>query len=282
MSKLFAVLMVLAVAHSALAAVSDTEAEAAGAAEVDTPAGKVRSGHKLTPARQVGKSYGNQKVVIVPKGDPRARGPAPHRVKPKAPAEKRIIVEAEAVESSIPPPVPAPLTAEQKKRLAALPRRPIVLRSGAPPNAGACLANYNGATVAAKAASYQSTYKANGVKYSQPQRQFGLTASFSDCSSFVTSILADTGYNCLFAAGRYTSYMNARIGERGGYKQTAVVGDVVMWGSHTGLIVKQCSPTTWSMVAMGNSGAGRAECKTVAVLKSWGSGGWLGFWTPRP
>jgi len=274
MSKLFAVLMVLAVAHSALAAVSDTEAEA------DKPSGKARAGRKLVAARQVGKSYGNQKVVIVPKGDPRAHGPAAPAPKPKAPAEPRIIVEAEAIQSVIPEPVPTPLTAEQKKIIAALPRP--ILKSGAPSNAGACLANYNGETVAAKAASYQSTYKAHGVTYSQPSRQFGLTATKSDCSSFVTSILVDTGYNCLFAAGRYTAYMNARIKERGGYKQTAKVGDIVMWGSHTGLIVKVCSATTYSMVAMGNSGAGRAECKTVATLKTWGSGGWLGFWTPRP
>jgi hypothetical protein len=268
--------MVVAVATASVMA-SEGETDAA----VDVPTGKPRRGKAKVSVRTVGPSFGNQKVVIVPKGDPRARGPAPPAPKPKPAAEPKIIVEAEAVEPQVPPPLPLPSTTPTTADGAATAPRPI-LKSALPSTASACLRNYNGAAVAARAASYQSTYKARGVKYSQPKREFGINAKYSDCSSFVTSILADTGFNCLFASGRYTAFMNQQIRVRGGYSQTAKVGDIVMWGSHTGLIVKQCSATTWSMVAMGNSGAGRAECKTVAGLKSWGSGGWLGFWTPRP
>ncbi len=50
---------------------------------------------------------------------------------------------------------------------------------------------------------YQATYKSRGVRYSQPNRQFGINAKYADCSSFVTSILTDIGMNCLFDAGRY-------------------------------------------------------------------------------
>jgi len=275
---LFTVLVVLALATTALAADVDADVE------TEIPTRKPRAGKKTVPVKTKGRSFGNQKVVIVPKGDPRARPGAgevvaPEPVKPaKAPRE---IVEADVVETT---PVVVPPTPDFVNGLPANTAvgagRPL-LKSPAPAGADTCLRSYNGAAAAAKGAEYQANYKARGVKYSQPNRQFGITAKFADCSSFVTSILADTGFNCLFNAGRYTAYMNEQIRLRGGYSQTAKLGDIVMWGSHTGLIVKVCSPTTYTMVAMGNSGAGRAECKTVDGLKGWGSGGWLGFWTPR-
>lgn len=268
MSKLFAVLVLCAVVGSAVASVQDADAE------TDIPTTKPRKGKALKTARTFGRGYGNQKVVIVPKGDPRAQGPIAAPKPAKAPRNDRIIVEAEDTAAT-------DAAAAAALATAPAPARPL-LKAVAPTSAGSCLASYNGAAVGAKAAAYQTNYKSRGVKYSQPNRQFGITARFSDCSSFVTSILADTGFNCLFNAGRNTAYMNEQIRARGGYKQTAKVGDLVMWGSHTGLIVKVCSATTFSMVAMGNSGAGRAECKTVDGLKGWGSGGWLGFWTPRP
>lgn len=148
--------------------------------------------------------------------------------------------------------------------------------------ASTCLSGYKGATVAAKAASYQSNYKSRHVVYNQARRQFGIGAKFSDCSSFVNSILRDTGYACLFAGHENTAFMNQEIRKRGGFKQTAVAGDIVMWGGHTGLITRACGGGKYSMVAMGVHGAGLANCQTVAGLKGWGSGGWLGFWTPRP
>jgi hypothetical protein len=270
--KLFAILVLCVVAASALQADADVETE------VDIPTTRPRKGKKLVKARIPGRSFGNQKVVIVPKGDPRAQSPPapPKKVKAKEP---RVIVEAEAVpEPIIPAPIPAPLPAGV---VPPAPARPV-LKAVAPASAGNCLRNYNAAAAGAKAATYQSTYKARGVKYNQQLRQFGINAKYSDCSSFVFSVLDDLNMGCLFTNGRYTAYMNEQIAARGGYKQIAKVGDIVMWGSHTGMIVRVCSPTTFSMVAMGNSGAGRAECKTVAQLKSWGSGGWKGFWTPRP
>lgn len=267
MSKLFAILVLCAIASTAMAADADTE--------VDVPTTRPRRGKPLVAARQVGKSFGNQKVVTVPKGDPRARGPveavAPA---PKPAREPRVIVEADVAEPIVLAPAVAPAAVP-----VAAPSR--LLKAVAPSTASACLRSWNGATAAAKAAAYQANYKSRGVRYSQPNRQFGITANYADCSSFVTSILNDIGMNCLFAAGRYTAYMNEQIRARGGYSQVAKVGDIVMWGSHTGMIVRVCAPGSYSMVAMGNSGAGRAECKTPAGLAAWGSGGWLGFWTPR-
>jgi len=249
-------------------------------------------------------AFGNQKVVMVPKGDPRARPPAgwvdptPAPIVSSLKKEQKIVVEAEEV-YPLPTAVHKPhhhgkkskkaadskkqkVEIFRKKSLVTASPRPL-LKSGAPSaNAGSCLAKYNGAAVAAKASAYQANYKSRGVIYSQPRRQFGIGAKYADCSSFVTSILQDTGFDCLFAAGRYTAYMNQQIAKRGGWKQTAVVGDIVMWGSHTGLIVKVCGGGRYTMVAMGLHGAGLASCLTVSQLKSWGSGGWKGFWTPRP
>jgi len=268
----FVVLVLAAVIASTCVLADSSEVEAD--TESEFPAGKPRKGKALKSARVPNeRRFGfRQKVVIVPKGDPRAQAPYVAPPAPKHPKEARVIVEADVV---TPPPVftagvPTPSFSGR------------VLKAGAPAkNEGACLANYRGAVAAQKAAAYQANYKSRGVKYNQSLRQFGITAKYSDCSSFVTSILADIGMDCLFAAGRYTGYMNPRIKARGGYKQTAVAGDIVMWGDHTGMITSVCGGGKYTMVAMGLSGAGLAQCKTVAQLKSWGSGGWLGFWTPR-
>ncbi len=52
-------------------------------------------------------------------------------------------------------------------------------------------------------------------------------------------------------------------------------------GGHTGIVTKVCSKTTFSMVAMGLHGAGLANCLTNAGIAKWGSGGFLGYWTPH-
>jgi len=257
---------------------------------------------KVLPYR----GYNHQKVVIVPKGDVRAYGPAPEPVPFKHKRhEHKTIVEAQDVtkpeKRALLLKAAAPSPCAQQGGSCGSPSACNVaggriqaglcpggvnsiccLRSSPQANPGACLQGYNGQKVADRAKAYQAEYARRHVTYSQPNRQFGFNAKYSDCSSFVTSILDDTGYLCLFRAGRYTAYMNARIKERGGYLQTAKVGDLVMWGGHTGLVTEVCDSTHYTMIAMGDSGAAIAKCKTVAQLKSWGSGGWLGFWTPRP
>jgi hypothetical protein len=246
-----------------------------GASDVDSgiPTSAPRRGKALKPAvvTRYSKRHfidGRQRVVIVPKGDPRARNPnpqAPTPVAPLPPVEQRIIVEAEDASAAATP---------------AAPRR--ILQAAAPANPGACLKNYNGAAVAARAKLYQTTYVAQRTAYVYSGRQYGITAKKADCSSFVTSILNDMGYLCLFAKVRDTAYMNQQIRARGGYKQTAVLGDIVMWGHHTGLVVHICGAGSYKMAAMGTSGARLTPCLTVNQLKVWGSGGWLGFWTPHP
>jgi len=258
---------------------TETQVEAEAEADVDRPAGKPRKGASLTAAKVPNKlRYGHhERVVYVPKGDPRAKDPNPprphHRHHRK---EQRVVVEAEDVTR------PEGEDHHHTRHQVGKMEQHMLLKAGAPSSAGACLAHWNGATAAAKAKQYQANYKSRGVKYSQPYRQFGITAKYSDCSSFVTSILNDIGMDCLFAAGRNTMYMNSQIRTRGGYKQTAQVGDIVMWGGHTGMITEVCGNGRYTMTAMGLHGAGLAVCQTVTALKAWGSGGWLGFWTPRP
>src|SRR5690349_4871055 len=53
--------------------------------------------------------------------------------------------------------------------------------------------------------------------------------------------------------------------------------DLVMWGGHTGLVVKVCGNGSYQMTAMGNSGARVSPCLTPSQMASWGSGGWLGM-----
>jgi hypothetical protein len=253
--KVATVFLLALVVASAFAADTD--------ADTDIPTKRPRKGRATKPVKTIGKRYGGQKVHYVPKGDPRARNPNPPVPKPKKTPEPKVIVDAEDV-TRWDPPVPKP--------------GPIL--RGA--NPAACLANYDGAKVLAKALAYQSAYQSRNTRYSQPNRQFGITAKFADCSSYVTSILADTGYNCLFAAGRYTAFMNQEIRKRGGYSTTARAGDIVMWGGHTGIVTKDCGGGRYQMTAMGNSGARISPCSTLQQLNAWGSGGILGFWHPRP
>lgn len=151
----------------------------------------------------------------------------------------------------------------------------------------ACLAGWNSAkanALGAAAAKMQASYKAQGIKYSQAQRSFGPRPSTkkSDCSGFVTSVLDSVGANCLFSSGRNTASMKPLMNARGGYHQVPLKGDIVMWGGHTGIITnKVCPKNTAELVAMGNSGCSATGCITVAAMKKWGSGGWLGFWTPK-
>jgi len=150
----------------------------------------------------------------------------------------------------------------------------------------ACLKSFQAAKTAAAALTFRASYAANNVRYSQPNRSFGLVPGTkkADCSSFVTSVLESVGYNCLWsnAEARNTQRMNKDIRARGGYKTTAKPGDLVMWSGHTGLISpKSCPKNTYELVAMGLHGAKASGCLTVEKMKKWGSGTWLGFWTPR-
>jgi len=299
--KAVTVLVLALVVATAFAADADTETE--DALEIPTkPPGK---GKAVKPVKVVGKRYGGAKVHYVPKGDPRARDPNPPKRKHVKPKEPRVIVEAEdatkwvrnevsSLKSLLKAGAPSACSSKggscmdvaqcrgttQSGLCPGAANIKCCFSSGA--NPGACLSNYNAGAVVAKALQYQSTYQRNGVRYSQPNRQYGINAKFSDCSSYVTSILEDTGFDCLFRAGRYTGYMNPQIRARGGYSQVAKAGDLVMWGGHTGIVTKVCGAGQYQMTAMGNSGARVTPCLTPSQMAAWGSGGWLGFWTPRP
>jgi len=147
---------------------------------------------------------------------------------------------------------------------------------------GACLKNFNGQAFANMAIKYQQHYAQRGVRYSQPSRQFGYDVSYADCTSFGYSVMQAAGYGCLFNNARWTGAMKPLMAARGGWHQVARTGDVAFWGDHFGIVVNACAGGKVDMVAMGLSGCRRTGCITVASLKSWGSGGWIGFWTPRP
>jgi len=92
------------------------------------------------------------------------------------------------------------------------------------------------------------------------------------------------GYGCVFANGRYTAAMKPIIAKRGGFSQSAKTGDVIMWGGHFGIVVKGnevCGAGQASMVAMGTHGCKESGCLSNSALNHWGSGGFLGYWTPR-
>jgi len=149
---------------------------------------------------------------------------------------------------------------------------------------GTCLKNFSGAKLAAAAAKFQAAYKAAGVTYSQPHRSFGLKPSTkqADCSSFVTSVLDSLGYDCLFASGRNTHSMKTLMADRGGFHQKPLIGAILMWEDHTGIVgPKQCPAGQAQLIAMGVHGCAASACMTPAAMHAWGSGGWLGFWTPR-
>jgi len=152
---------------------------------------------------------------------------------------------------------------------------------GSTGTSGACLKNFNGQAFANMAIKYQQHYAQRGVRYSQPSRQFGYDVSYADCTSFGYSVMQAAGYGCLFNNARYTAAMKPLMAARGGWHQVARTGDVAFWGDHFGIVVNACAGGKVDMVAMGLSGCRRTGCITVAQLKSWGSGGWIGFWTPR-
>jgi len=150
---------------------------------------------------------------------------------------------------------------------------------------GNCLANFNGAALATRALAWQDAYRKNGVRYDQVRRQFGASppVTYADCSSFVTSVLDSLGWNCLFAVGRTTAAMIPQMKVRGGFHTAPKTGDIAMWSSHTGVVVQgatECANSGVRMVAMGDHGAADTGCITVDALKGWGSGTFLGFWTP--
>jgi hypothetical protein len=295
--KVVTVVVLCLVIASAFAADTDTDTD------VEIPTTRPRKGRPTKGVKVIGKRFGGgQRVHYVPKGSPLARNPNPPQPKPAKPQEPRVIVEAEDVtrwnEDRKAPLLKAGVSPCQsqggtckdvgqcggttRSGLCPGPANIKCCFTGSAGNPGSCLANYDGSRVVAKALAYQSAYQSRGTKYSQSGRQYGISARLADCSSYVTSILEDTGYDCLFAAGRYTGYMNPQIRARGGYSQTAKAGDLVMWGGHTGIVVKVCGGGKYQMTAMGNSGARISPCLTPGQMASWGSGGWLGFWTPRP
>jgi len=293
--KVATVFVLCLVVAAAFAADTDTDVDS------EIPTKPPRKGKAVKPVTVIGKRFGGQKVHYVAKGDPRARNPFPPKPKRAKPQEPKVIVEAEDVTRWNRPASPvlkSGVSACQTQGGSCMDVSQCrgSTRSGLCPgaanikccfagsggNPGSCLSNYDNSKVLAKALQYQSTYQSRGTTYSQSSRQFGINARFADCSSYVTSILEDTGYDCLFAAGRYTQYMNTQIRARGGFSTTARAGDLIMWGGHTGIVTKDCGGGKYQMTAMGNSGARISPCLTLSQLNSWGSGGILGFWHPRP
>jgi len=153
---------------------------------------------------------------------------------------------------------------------------------------GSCLRSFDGKKFAEKAIEYQVKYAAAGVKYSQPFRKFGLPPpKYSDCSAFTYSVMADPALNyaCLWAdpTMRNTRSMKPIMVDKGNFHPTPKQGDLAFWGGHVGIVVNvQCNaPAQVDAVLMGNHGCARTGCITVQALEKWGSGGWLGFWTPH-
>lgn len=146
-------------------------------------------------------------------------------------------------------------------------------------------------------------YKANGTKYSQPKREFGKDVSFSDCSSFVESVLRESGHKDLFKT-EYTGH-GADAGFQGEIKKMSgaknlkdpytlkpKAGDIAMWGGHVA-IVTSVDEKSVKIAMMGNSGAneysvplknGAVDMSDASIVKKMnglGGGGFWGFWSPE-
>jgi len=150
-----------------------------------------------------------------------------------------------------------------------------------------CLQKFDAKAFAEKAVEYEKSYIRQKITYSQPNRSFGPNPKTkqNDCSGFVTSILDSLQYNCLWptTGTRNTRDMKTAMVQRGGFHQTPKIGDIVMWSGHTGIITARddCPKGKYELVAMGSHGAKTSGCQTIEKLKTWGSGTWLGFWTPH-
>lgn len=128
-----------------------------------------------------------------------------------------------------------------------------------------------------------STYKQNGVKYSQRNRQFGLSAKYADCSSTIHTILKESGCDDKLSSTN-TRAMRSEISSKGGKfrNNNPLPGDIMMWGGHVTLVTKVENGLVY-FAHMGGSGPriGRVRLNN-GELKSentWGSGGFIGFWT---
>lgn len=127
------------------------------------------------------------------------------------------------------------------------------------------------------------TYKKNKVRYNQSKREFGLGAKFSDCSSAVSTILKLSGVEDKLKSTN-TRSMREEIAAKGGKfrKNDPRPGDIMMWGGHVALVTGVDDDSV-HFAHMGRSGATIGKVKLVGrILESestWGSGGFIGFWT---
>jgi hypothetical protein len=167
------------------------------------------------------------------------------------------------------------------------PASSVIVSGVAPPAASSygCLSSFNPGLFALRAQEYQQSYRANGVRYDDTgkTRQFGpsLPVMSADCSSFVTSVLTSLKWNCLFAATPYTSAMRVIMEHRGGFHPAPRLGDIVVWSSHVGIVAEVCGVNSVRMVAMGTHGAADTGCIALDRVAGWGSGQFLGYWTPN-
>lgn len=127
------------------------------------------------------------------------------------------------------------------------------------------------------------TYRKNGVRYSQSNRQIGLNAKFADCSSTVSTILKEAGYNDKLSSTN-TRAMRSEIESKGGKfrKDNPKPGDIMMWGGHVTIVIKIENGLVY-FAHMGGSGPRIGKVRlTGNKLPSesvWGAGGFIGFWT---
>jgi len=146
-----------------------------------------------------------------------------------------------------------------------------------------CMSSFNAQAFASKASSMCAAYRQAGVIYSQPKRQFGMppAVKYADCTSFGYSVMSAAGIGCMFTNARWTGAMQPIMRANGGFHTAPQVGDVAMWGGHFGIVVGACGSGQVRFVAMGLHGCRDSGCISMSTINRWGSGGWIGFWTPK-
>ena len=140
-------------------------------------------------------------------------------------------------------------------------------------------------------------YIKNGTRYSQEERQFGIDAQYSDCSSLVSSILEYAGQGNLFeskSTGRGNGGgIQGEIRKKEGADDLKApyrmnnpkIGDIMMWKGHIGLVTDVTEENVqWANMGVKSSARiQRASLTSESDLRKgaeiYASEFW-GFWTP--
>ena len=124
-------------------------------------------------------------------------------------------------------------------------------------------------------------YIKRGTKYNQSKRQFGLNASYADCSSTTSTIIELAGLKSYLSSTNTRSMKSEILSKGGKFKKNPEKGDIMLWGGHVTIVVEIKDGFVY-FAHMGGSGPkiGKVKLSNGQLTSEnvWGSGGFIGFW----